>query len=267
MRHMRYLQNSFRVFWLSCLVLCLTLVFACPDPTAAEDQLTKQLQNLQIITEEYPPISFTNKDGEVDGLAVDVVKEIMRRLGINQKIRVLPWARSYKEAIEGPNFVLFSVGRTRQRESLFNWAGSIFEMKSSFYAKKGSEIKISTLNDARKLASIGTYRDSYDEQFLRGKGFKNLDSANNNVLNMKKLMAGRLEVVTATNISISSMLKRAGYSIDDVERLFTFLKVDNFIVFSKQIPLEIVNLWRQEFENIKDEGLLAKIQKKWSPQP
>ncbi len=264
---MRYLQNSFRVSWLSWLVLCLTLVFACPDPTAAEDQLTKQLQNLQIITEEYPPISFTNKDGEVDGLAVEVVKEIMRRLGLNQKIRVLPWARAYKEAIEGPNFVLFSVGRTPKRESLFNWSGSIFEMKSSFYAKKGSEVKISTLNDARKLASIGTYRNSYDEQFLRVKGFKNLDSVNNNVLNMKKLMAGRLEVVTATNISISSMLKRAGYSIDNVERLYTFMEVDNFIVFSKQIPLEIVNLWQQEFENIKDEGLLAEIQKKWFPQP
>ncbi len=264
---MRYLQNSFRVSWLSWLVLCLTLVFACPDPTAAEDQLTKQLQNLQIITEEYPPISFTNKDGEVDGLAVEVVKEIMRRLGLNQKIRVLPWARAYKEAIEGPNFVLFSVGRTPKRESLFNWSGSIFEMKSSFYAKKGSEVKISTLNDARKLASIGTYRNSYDEQFLRVKGFKNLDSVNNNVLNMKKLMAGRLEVVTATNISISSMLKRAGYSIDNVERLYTFMEVDNFIVFSKQIPLEIVNLWQQEFENIKDEGLLAEIQKKWLSQP
>jgi polar amino acid transport system substrate-binding protein len=63
------------------------------------------------------------------------------------------------------------------------------------------------------------------------------------------------------------MLKRAGYGIDDVERLFTFLTVDNFIVFSKQIPLEIVNLWRQELEKIKNEGLLAKIQKKWSPQP
>ncbi len=261
---MRYFQNSFKVFWLA---LCFTLVFACPHPTAAENQLTKQLQNLQIITEEYPPISFTNKAGEVDGLAVEVVKEIMRRLGINQEIRVLPWARAYKEAIEGPNFVLFSVGRTRQRESLFNWVGSIFDMKSSFYAKKGSGIKISTLNNARKLVSIGTYRDSYDEQFLRGKGFKNLDSVNNNVLNMKKLMAGRLEAVTATNITISSMLKQAGYSTDDVERLFTFLKVDNFVAFSKQIPLEIVNLWQQAFENIKDEGLLAKIQEKWLPQP
>ena len=259
---MNYFQNFFKV---ARLILCLTLVFACADPTSAENQLTKQLQNLQIITEEYPPISFTNKAGEVDGLAVEVVKEIMRRLSINQEIRVLPWARAYKEAIEGPNFVLFSVGRTRQRDSLFNWVGSMFEMKSSFYAKKGSEIKISTLIDAEKLASIGTYRGSYDEQFLKRKGFNNLDPTNNNVLNMKKLMAGRLEVVTATNTTISSMLKRAGYSIDDVERLFTFLTVENFIVFSKQIPLEIVNLWQQEFEDIKDEGLLAKIQKKWLP--
>jgi polar amino acid transport system substrate-binding protein len=261
-RDIKYFLNFLKVSWL---IVCLALVFVCPDPTAAENQLKKQLQNLQIITEEYPPISFTNKAGEIDGLAVDVVKEIMKRLGINQKIEVLPWARAYKEAVKGPNFVLFSVGRTRQRESLFNWVGSMFEMKSSFYAKKGSEIKISNLENAKKLASIGTYRDSYDEQFLKEKGFKNLDSVRNNVLNIKKLMADRLEVFTATNTTISSMLKRAGYSINDVERVFTFLKVGNFIVFSKQIPPGIVNLWQQEFENIRDEGLLAKIRKKWLP--
>ncbi len=258
---MNYFQNALKIF----IVFFLASVSNGSNMVCAKDRLQQQFQNLQIITEEYPPVSFTDKDGKADGLAVEVVKEIMKRLNMKQKIKVWPWARGYKKTAKGPNFVLFSTTRTKERESLFYWVGPIFEMRSGFYAKKGSEIKIKRLDEAKKLKAIGTYRECFDEQFLKKQGFKNLESVTDNVLNMKKLMGGRFKVVTATNITIQSILKDAGYTIDDVEELFTFLTVRNYVAFSKQVPIEVVNAWQQAFEDIKNEGSLTKIHKKWLP--
>ena len=245
-------------------IVCMLFVVVVTK-TYADEPLQVQLQKLQIIAEDYPPISFRNKDNEIVGMAVEVVQEIMLRLKMKQQIKMWPWARAYLKTIEGPNLVLFSASRTKEREALFHWVGSIFTMRASFYVKKGSGIKISNLDDARKVKSIGTCREAFDEQFLKKEGFTNLEATKQNSLNMKKLMKGRISAVTATNITLEAILKEAGFSINDVEEQYTFLTTLNYIVFSRQISNEVVNAWRQTLKDIKDEGLLSKLQKKWLP--
>jgi len=258
--NMKTLQYALNIF---CIVYM--LFFVAVTKIYADEPLQVQLQKLQIITENYPPIGFRNKDNEIVGMAVEVVQEIMLRLKMKQQIKIWPWARAYIKTIKGPNFVLFSASRTKEREPLFHWVGSIFTMRASFYVKKGSGIRISNLNDARKVKSVGTYREAFDEQFLKKEGFTNLEATEQPVLNMKKLMKGRLSAVTATNITVQAILKEAGFSINDVEEQYTFLKTLNYIVFSRQISNEVVNAWRQTLKDIKDEGLLSKLQKKWFP--
>lgn len=179
---MNFFQHALKFF----IVICFAFVSIGPKMVCAEDQLQQQLQNLQIVAEEnFPPISFLNKDGKPDGLAVEIVEEIMKRLKIKQKIVVWPWVRAYRKTVKGPNFVLFSIARTAEREPLFQWTSSIFQMKSSFYAKKDSGLKINSLDDAKKLNIIGSYRDCFEEQFLKKEGFKNLSLVTNNILNVK----------------------------------------------------------------------------------
>ena len=72
--------------------------------TYADEPLQVQLQKLQIITEEYPPISLRNKDNEIVGMAVEVVKEIMLRLKMKQQIKMWPWARPYLKTKEGSSY-------------------------------------------------------------------------------------------------------------------------------------------------------------------
>ena len=81
------------------------LGFSWPDPTAAEDQVRKQLQTLQIIIGEYPQISFTNKDGAAVGLAVEVVKEIiMKKIssGGQKKADGISWKYSRRRPLDKP---------------------------------------------------------------------------------------------------------------------------------------------------------------------
>jgi len=257
---MKTFQYALSIF---CIVYMLFVVVV--TKVYADEPLQVQLQKLQVITEDYPPISFRNRDNQIVGMAVEVVQEIMLRLKMKQQIKMWPWARAYLKTKEGPNFVLFSASRTKEREPLFHWVGSIFTMRTSFYIKKGSGIKISNLDDARKIKSIGICREAFDEQFLKKEGFTNLEATKQNSLNMKKLMKGRISALTATNITMKAILKESGVSINDVEEQYTFLTTLNYIVFSRQISNEVVNAWRQTLKDIKDEGLLSKLQKNWLP--
>ena len=61
---------------LAAALLCLLLA----SPVSAEP--------LQLYTEEYPPVSFS-ENGEVDGMATEGVRELLRRLGEQASIQSL----------------------------------------------------------------------------------------------------------------------------------------------------------------------------------
>ena len=229
----------------------------------ANDALQYKLDNLIIATEEYPPISFKNKNNKADGLASEVALAIMKNLNMKQNIHIWPWARDYNLLQQGPNYLIFSVNRTPQREKLFQWVGPIYSMKGGFYVKKTSNIKINTLDDAKKVAKIGAYLESSSEQFLKKNNFTNLESAKDNILNIKKLMGNRFEVITATNVTIGSMMKQAGYSINDVKKIYNFMDVDVYFAFSKQVSKDVVEVWRKELDKMNKNGSLDKIRSKW----
>ncbi len=46
---------------------------------------------LLLLTEDYPPITYAGADGQITGLATDVVREIMKRLGVDYQIRLMKW--------------------------------------------------------------------------------------------------------------------------------------------------------------------------------
>jgi polar amino acid transport system substrate-binding protein len=228
------------------------------------DELQDKLNKLTIIAEAgYPPITFKNKSGQPDGLAVEVAKRIMKNLHINKRINVWPWARGYTMLEKKPNVVLFSVSRTAQRDKKFQWVGPIYSMKSIFYVRSNSNIQINSLEDAKKLRKIGTYRDSFNEQYLKEKGFTNLEAVKDNIINVKKLMNKRIDAMTATNVTIKDILKKANYSLKDVKPAYTFMNVGVYFAFSKDVPFEVVDAWRKELEKLRSSCELQKIRNKW----
>ena len=182
---------------------------------------------------------------------------------MKQKIHVWPWARDYKLLKKGPNYLVFSVSRTKERDKLFQWVGPIYSMKTGFYTKKDSSIKINNLEDAKKVSKIGTYFESFDEQYLESKHFLNLESSRNNILNIKKLMLGRLDVITATNVTIKAMVEKAGYDMKDIKNVYNFMNVGVYFAFSKDVPFEVVDAWRKELEKMRNNGELQNIRNKW----
>ena len=110
-------------------------------------------QSLQFYTEEYPPLNYS-RDGRPVGLAVDLVRELFERTGDHGRISVVPWARGYQAAQLEPNTALFVTMRTAERERLFKWVGPVVVAVTSFYALRGSGIRIERFEDVARIGQV-----------------------------------------------------------------------------------------------------------------
>ncbi len=244
-----------------CLAVCL-LFFTVNVYAAQKDN--KTTPELTMLTEEYPPVTFM-KDGKVTGFVTDIVREIIARQGISDNIRLMPWDEVYNMALKTPNVVLFSTERTEKREKLFQWVGPVGKNSAIFYAKKGSGIKINSLEDAKKLAAIATTTDWFTEQHLKSKGFANLISSPLPTTNVRQLMDRSVQVSVFTDITIPEIVKKAGYSMDDLEPVFTVSNTYFYIAISIGTPVEVVKKWQLVLDGIKKDGTFEKIYRCYIP--
>lgn len=220
---------------------------------------------LKILTEEDPPYSFTGPNGKPSGYGVDVVTEIQRRLGVQEPIEIYPWARAYDTIKRKPNVVVFTMSRTKEREPLFQWVGPVIENGWVFLTKKGSGVKITSLEDAKKLRGIGVVKDYAWDAYLTGQGFSNLERVVSHTGNIKKLDINRLQAIVVSDLSYRDEIIKEQLNPDDFEILYLFNAVQMYIAHSKDTDRATVDKWHAAFSAMKQDGTLSKILKKWIP--
>ena len=134
-------------------ILFLVFFFHLPVKHSAGAELT-------ILTEDLPPFNYT-ENGKLTGATTMVVQEIIRRLGIVDPIEVVPWARGYQRLSNEPNVVLFTTAHTAERERLFHWVGPLYVSQMVFYARKNDPLRIDSLEAAKQVAAVATYRGRF----------------------------------------------------------------------------------------------------------
>ena len=240
-----------------------SIVFSCLITTAIFASNSVSSNNLKILTEDYKPISFQKANGELDGLAVEIVKEIMNRLNLKQDITLLDWKKAYELTKNEPNYVLFSAGKTKTREPLFKWVGPIFNSENSFYTKNDYKGSIKNFNEAKKLDDIIVYRGSFNQQTLSDVGFKNLEQTTKyeNMINRLLIIPGT--VIASSPIIMKAYMSERNYPMSLVKRHADIISLGNYIMFSKSTPDSIINQWQKALDDMTKEGLVKKIQDKW----
>ncbi|MBF0204315.1 MAG: ABC transporter substrate-binding protein [Desulfamplus sp.] len=219
---------------------------------------------LTIYTEDTPNSHFKDKDGQIKGYVYELVLEMQKKMGDATPIQMVPWARGYNLATTKPNIALFSTTFTEERRNLFKWVGPVYESTWVLFAKAGSGIKVNSLEDAKALKSIGAYRDDVREQYLKGQGFTNLDSVTSDDLNLKKLVGGRLDVWISGSDEAPLVAEKLNIPMDSIEPVFKMMSTGLFIAFNKDTPDDIVKIWAKAYEDVKADGTMATIYKKWN---
>ena len=145
------------------LLACLLLA----SPARAEQA------QLQFYTEEYAPVSFL-QNGIADGMAGELVRALLQRLGETASIRVVPWSRGYHIVQNTPGTALFATIRNAEREPHFKWVGPIMLAQDAYYGLKGSGLKIDQPAQLHEVGPIAVPRNWFTYQELSAAGMPNL---------------------------------------------------------------------------------------------
>jgi polar amino acid transport system substrate-binding protein len=218
----------------------------------------------QLMTEEYPPVTFM-KEGKVEGFVTEMVREIASQLNLPDNIRLTSWKNAYNMALLYPNVILFSAERTEEREALFRWVGPVGKNNVIFYAKKGSGIVIHSLEDAKQMEAIATTTDWFTEQYLKKQGFTNLVSSGSPEENVRQLMSGEANLSIFTDLTVSEIVQNAGYSMEDLEPLFTVTQTYFYIAISKDTSEEVYQKWVAALNRLKQDGTFEEIYHNYLP--
>lgn len=175
----------------------LILAFVLGLSTAAE------AQTIKFVTEEYPPYNFSTPDG-ASGSSVEQVAAIMEGLKLPYTIEVLPWARAYMLAETDPSRCVFTTGMNAEREKLFQWVQPLLVDHMIMVRRKGSDIAPVSIETAKRF-TIGTQREDFSATYLVEHGFQKIDYATNLDSTLKKLLAGRIDLMMTSEKTFESM--------------------------------------------------------------
>jgi polar amino acid transport system substrate-binding protein len=225
------------------------LGLGCAAPLAQSEP------RLYLTTEQAPPYSV--REGErVIGIGADTVREIMGRANIDHTIELLPWKRAYTAALERSDACVFSTTRTPEREPLFKWIGPIGEADWVLMGRADRKLHLNSLEDARNYR-IGTYNGDARDQYLRARGFK-VDPAPNDLLNLRKLMADRIDLWAASIRRGGVALARMGYA-DKVVPVFVFNRIRVYLACNRGVPDAMTARMETAYESMARDGSLERI--------
>jgi polar amino acid transport system substrate-binding protein len=246
-----------RYVWWCCIAMVFFLIAGIFTRSTLASELT-------IYTESWPPVSFLNGD-KPDGMAVELVDALQKRMGSNYPIQVVPWNRGYKAVLEEPNVMLFTVGRSDEREKQMTLVGPVAISRTVLYTRKGNAAKLQALGDGIYAVAVGAYRGSIFADTAAKKGFHTLDLAATPEVTAKMLMVSRFDLWSEGSVVVPSVLKEIGYSIDDVEVVKVLDSLELYLAFSSKTPLVTIKAWEDALRQMKKDGVFQKIYQKWLP--
>lgn len=217
-------------------------------------------QGITVVTEEYPPYNFLDSNNRISGMATEVVEEVLKRARLDYKMAMYPWARAYQLAQDAPNVLIYSIGRSEQRESLFKWVDVIAPYDVYLYRLKSrTDIKATRLADVRHF-KIGAVRDDVRAQYLEKEGLRP-DLVNDDSANVKKLATARIDMFPIDEFGMTALYQRKGIDPRTVVKVMKLeaLSAGLYMAFSKQTPDDVVLKCKTALAEIMRDGTLKRI--------
>jgi len=223
---------------------------------------------IKVVTETWEPYNF-EKNGKVTGISTEIVEYSLKKAGIGisgNKIKIYPWVRAYKMATENENILIYTILRTQERENTFKWVGPLIPSEKFYFYKNKSrtDISVNSLDEAKKY-QIGVLRGSVHEDFLLTNGFSNtfIQTVADQKLNLKKLLAGRIDFIIDTDSSLEIRTEQMNLPLSEFEKTLFLFENGYYMAFSKKTSDDIVEKVRNAFSELEKKGGVDKIIEKY----
>ncbi len=213
-------------------------------------ETSASLKNVTIVTEEYPPYSYTTETGEIAGLSTAQVRRALQHLDVQLPIKSYPWARSYDMAQNDPNVLIYPLVFTEERRDKFKWIHPVTPTRTYLYCLASrKDIRLNSLEDAKKYR-IGIINGYFDGEYLLRKGFeidRHLEVSSNSEVSLEKFFNGRYDLWIADNVYADYILQKQGHSMQELREVYYIKDLDllMYLAASPQTSDEIVDQFRR----------------------
>lgn len=140
---------------------------------------------------EYPPIMFKNGN-EITGVAVDIAREVFRRLGYDLYSQPMgTWENVQQAAKDGQIDVIFAIYKNAERERYLNYSIPIMMDPVAVFVRKDKPFKYSGLKDLIGKKGTTSQGESWGGDFDQFKPKLTLEIEKNIAVNIQKLVSGQ----------------------------------------------------------------------------
>lgn len=235
-------------------VVLLLSFFICHLHAENIDTVTPTLFNYY--TESYAPANYID-NGELVGASVETLKLIWQNMGVpEQPIEMVPWARGYRNTLNRPLNVLFSMIRTPERENLFKWVGPIFTNSLAFVSTHDFPHEFKSIEETFEY-SIVTVRDDISEFELLKTGFPREKMTSVTKLDQALMMikTKRADLMLVTYESMPALVVQNDMHESEFKRVWTLSVNGNYYAFSRSTPDKIIKQFQKTLDNAREQHI------------
>lgn len=213
---------------------------------------------LHVLTEDWRPYNYEDK-GQIKGQSTDIVVKVLDRAGVDYKITLFPWSRTYRIAQQKENVLIYTIVRMPVREDLFIWSRPLAkkDVSSLFKLKDREDIQVSTLEDARKF-KVGVVQDSMSYLYLKNNHFSDslVPVSTDQHVNLDNLLKGHVDLVTASEKNFVFSTKQVGVDPDALSKVMALFEFNPYMAFSLGTSQEIIDKVNRAYDELVEEGVI-----------
>lgn len=245
------------------------------EPMEEEEETTlERLQREGVVRVGFAnenPYAFAQPDGTLSGEAVEVAREVFKRMGIEEMEGVLTEFGSLIPGLQAGRFDAITAGMyvnpTRCEQVLF--ADPEYTIGDALLVEAGNPLGLTSYEDiaANPDVTVGTGAGYLENDYLTAVGVSEDQIVNfpDDPSGFAGLQAGQIDVWTGTRPTLMQMLEDAGTSDYELADPFTQPVIDGQSVANfgaaafRMDDLELRQEFNKHLEDIKNEGMLIDL--------
>lgn len=226
---------------------------------------TVSARDISIVTDDWTP--YYGKNLKNQGFFSAIVKKAFKKSGHNAFISFIPWKRAETLAKKGSEDVLMGAYYLKEREEFFIFSEPIIEASMNLLVMKNSTITFDGDFSKLKKYKIGKVRGYVVSDAFSSAGLK-VEEAATLAQNMKKLIAGRIDIVVDSPIVTKALMNKE-FSQADREAIVSLSPpvVNNplYLCFSRQIKdaKTVADKFNAALKEMKENGEIDAIKKEY----
>ncbi|MDQ7092215.1 transporter substrate-binding domain-containing protein [Desulfosporosinus sp. PR] len=167
----KHTSRNYFLFWL----LSLVVMLICPVQVNASPPEIKTLS--VVLDDNYPPYSFRNSQGDLQGITIDQWKLFAQKTGIKVSVTGMTWLKAYESMRQGDFDVIDTISYSADRTKIFDYSQPYATIEVPIFFRKN----ISGITDVNSLKgfTVAAKRGDYCIDVLKGQGITDIDEYDN----------------------------------------------------------------------------------------